>query len=174
MTLLRTFSFPLLAAIALLPACNLGPGGDDDDATDDDDAADDDDDSRIPVPDPGTDPSPGSWIIDGDHTTPDRAAPMGVFPEGVREPYLQDNNIAAEDSFWVFTTSYDGAFGAGIYGAANPISAFELHEASDGFFGEVIAPSFEEMSDRGPFKEWPVTTGGIYVLHVSLEGGGFF
>jgi hypothetical protein len=30
------------------------------------------------------------------------------------------------------------------------------------------------MGGRGPFKEWPAVAGGIYVLHVSLERGGFF
>ncbi len=92
---------------------------------------------------------------------------------GSNVSYTHDN-VAAEDSFWVFTTSYDGDFGAEVYGAVNPISAFGLHEASGGLFGEVIEPSFEEVGGRGPFKEWPAVAGGVYVLHVSLERGGFF
>ncbi len=177
------FTIPLLALALVACPDRGGETGDDDDASgDDDDASGDDDDAtddddaaqRIPVPDPGDDASPGDWTIDGDHSTPDLAAPMGIFPDGAREPYLQDNNTADEDSFWVFEAGYTGSFGAGIYGAANPIQEFDLHAASDGFFGEPVDPSFEEEGDRGPFKEWPIEQGAVYVLHVSLAGGGFF
>jgi hypothetical protein len=120
-----------------------------------------------PIPNPGTMPSPSTWISDGLNGTPQTAMVLGIVT--ATPVYLGNSvNAATGASFYVFKTgpSYT-AFSADISGAGT-VDYVHMHDGANLMFGAEIPASVH----TGSHYEWnSLQTNHVYVFEVHMTGG---
>ncbi len=153
--------------------------GDDDDTTTTGD--DDDDDTTTPcameVTDPGTDASPGDWTSPQGNISPDRAWPVGVVQNANAAPFYIGTNLPnnEDQAFWSFRTGpQDFTIPLRVQNAMNEFESVHLHRGDDLCFGEEVPPVNQDIGDWFIQSMFPVEADTVYVLEVTVPGGGFF